>query len=86
MNAIVRMLDSGDVEIKRTAITSLKSFKNIENNLLPFLRDKDWATRIATVKVLGREPEGNVRIELEKLLDTEEDPAVIKAVEETLRV
>lgn len=85
-NAISEMLYSDDVEVKRTAIISLASFKNIEGKLIPFLGNHDWAVRITAVRALGRGVEGNVRIELEKLLDTEEDPAVIKAVEETLRV
>jgi hypothetical protein len=36
------------------------------------------------VKALGRRAEGHIRAELEKLLDSEEDPTVIKAVEEIL--
>ena len=85
-NSITGMLNSGDAEVKRTAIISLSSFDDIEPRLIPFLKDPDWATRIAAVRVLGRRAEGNIRIELEKLLDTEEDPTVKKAVEETLRV
>jgi HEAT repeat protein len=85
-NAIIKMLNSDDNEVKRTAIVSLASFKNIQSRLTPFLRDPDWATRIAAVRILGRGAEGKVRIELERLLDTEEDPTVLKAVEETLRV
>ncbi|OGW27112.1 MAG: hypothetical protein A2X59_04600 [Nitrospirae bacterium GWC2_42_7] len=84
--AIIGMLDSGDNEIKRTAIISLGSFRNVESTLIPFLRDNDWAARIAAVRVLGRMTGADVRTELEKLLDTEEDPTVLKAVEEILRV
>lgn len=85
-NAIINMLSSQDNEIKRTAISALVSFKHIEDNLIPFLRDPDWAVRIAAVRALGRRADEKVRKEFEKLLDTEEDPAVKKAVEETLRV
>ncbi len=85
-NAILKMLKSDDNEIKRTAIISLASFKNIESKLIPYLRDPDWATRIAAVRVLGRVvAEENVRVELEKLLYTEEDSTVVKAVEDILR-
>lgn len=83
-DAIVGMLASGDNEIRRTAIIALTSFENIESDLLPFLKDPDWATRIAAVRALGRRAGENVRKELEKLLDTEDDAIIIKAVEETL--
>jgi HEAT repeat protein len=83
-DAIVGMLASGDNEVRRTAIIALASFENIESDLLPFLKDPDWATRIAAVRTLGRRAGENVRKELEKLLDTEDDAIVIKAVEETL--
>jgi HEAT repeat protein len=85
-DAIAGMLSSADNEIKRTAILALASFENVEGVLLPFLKDPDWATRIAAVRALGMDAGENVRKELEKLLDTEEDAIVIKAVEETLGV
>jgi HEAT repeat protein len=84
--AILGMLASDDAEIKRTAIISLALFQGVESNLVPFLKDGDWATRIAAVRVLGRIKKEYVKQELEKLLDVEEDPTVIRAVEETLRV
>jgi len=85
-NAIIGMLGSRDNEIRRTAIIALSAFENRDADLLPFLMDPDWATRIAAVRALGKSPVGAVRKELEKLLDTEEDAIVIKAVEEMLRV
>ncbi|MDA8083800.1 MAG: HEAT repeat domain-containing protein [Nitrospiraceae bacterium] len=84
--AIIEMLSAPDDEIRRTAITALASFEGVERFLLPFLQDKDWAARIAAVRTLGMSASPQVRQELERLLDTEEDPTVIKAVEETLRV
>ncbi len=84
-SALLRMLFSTDREIRRTAIKALSSFKNVEDELLPFLKDNDWATRMATVEVLGKKAKGFILRELEKLLDTEEDPIVKKAVEESLR-
>ncbi len=85
-DAIASKLSSADDEIRRTAISALASFDGIEGQLLPFLADPDWATRMAAVKALGGRAEGEVRSELERLLDTETDPTVKKAVEETLRV
>ena len=84
-SALVGMLSSEDKEIRRTAITSLSSFKGVEDKLLPFLRDSDWATRMAAVEVLGRRVGVEIRAEIERLLDTEEDPTVRRAVEASLR-
>jgi len=85
-DALLRMLLSGDPEIRRTAIKALASFDDIDESLLPFLKDDDWATRAAAVEVLGKKARGSVRKELEKLLDVEEDPIVKRAVEESLGV
>ena len=54
--------------------------------MLPFLKDDDWATRVAAVEVLGKKPRGDIKRELERLLDVEEDPIVKKAVKESLGV
>jgi HEAT repeat protein len=83
-DAIVGMLSSADEEIRRTAISALASFDGIEKQLISFLGDPDWATRIAAVKALSGRAEGEVRSELERLLDTEEDVTVRKAAEEAL--
>lgn len=85
-DAILKMLSSEDEEIKRTAITALEGFEDVEDRLIPFLKDPDWASRIAAIRVLGRSSQGRVRKEIESLLDSEEDPTVIKAVEEILGV
>ena len=84
--AIAGMLASTDDEVKRTAITALAEFEGVIDLLIPFLRDPDWAARIAAVKALGKHSQEEVRRELERLLDTEEDPTVVKAVEEILGV
>ncbi len=87
-SALLRMLVSEDREVRRTAIKALSSFDDVEEKLLPFLKDDDWATRMAAVEVLGKMAKVKVVIkkELEKLLDFEEDPIVKKAVEESLGV
>jgi HEAT repeat protein len=84
-SALVGMLSSGDIEVRRTAITALSSFEGVEDKLLPFLRDNDWATRMSAVEVLGKKARHVVRTELERLLDTEEDPIVKRAVEASLK-
>lgn len=84
--AIAGMLSSPDEEIRRTAIMALSSFQGVEGSLMPFLHDPDWATRIASVKALGNRATGEVKKELEKLLDSEEDPTVLKTIEEILSV
>ena len=83
--ALLSMLNHPDKEVRRTAIRALSSFDNVEENLLPFLKDDDWASRMAAVEVLGRKPHERIRKELGKLLDTEEDPIVKKAVEDSLK-
>jgi HEAT repeat protein len=85
-SALLSMLVSEDKEIRRTAIKALSSFDDLEEELLPFLKDDDWATRMTAVAVLGKRATGIVRKELEKLLDMEEDPIVKKAVKESLNV
>ncbi|MBI4689815.1 MAG: HEAT repeat domain-containing protein [Nitrospirae bacterium] len=89
--ALIKMLISRDKEIKRTAIKALAPFEAVEDELLPFLNDDDWATRMATVEVLDTRASsvsgglsGKVKIELERLLDKEDDPIVRKAIEESL--
>ena len=84
-SSLLKMLPSSDREIRRTAIEALSSFEDIEDALVPFLRDDDWATRMVVVEVLGKRAKGFIRNELERLLDTEEDPIVLKAVEESLK-
>lgn len=84
-SAVLHMLSHSDKEVVRTAIQALDKFDNIENFLLPFLSHDDWSTRLAAVEVLGRKFTPHVRQEFEKLVDTEEDPIVLKAVRESLR-
>jgi HEAT repeat protein len=87
-SALLDMLVSDDREVRRTAIKALSSFDNVEEELLPFLKDDDWATRMAAVEVLGKmaKVKAGIRKELEKLFDFEEDLIVKKAVEESLGV
>ncbi|MBI5101460.1 MAG: HEAT repeat domain-containing protein [Nitrospirae bacterium] len=82
--AVLSMLSASDDEIRRTAIIALSAFEDIEGRIVPFLKDRDWATRMAAVRTLGSMPGKDAIRELEKLLDTEEDPTVIKTVEEIL--
>lgn len=79
--ALIGMLSSSDKEIRRTAIKSLSKFQGVENNILPFIRDNDWATRVAAVEALGGSPNSRIKGELEKLYDKENDFAVRKTLE-----
>jgi HEAT repeat protein len=83
-DALIKMLYSQDNEIRRTAIKALSPFAGIEEKLIPFLNNADWATRMATVEALGTKADAKVKLELEKLLDKEDDPIVRKAIEESL--
>lgn len=84
-SALLRMLSHDDKEVRRTAIKALSLFERVEEHLLPFLWDNDWATRMAAVEALGKNPLGSVREELLKLLDKEEDPIVKKLIKESLK-
>jgi len=84
--AISGMLSSDDDEVKRTAISSLGNVEGYENLLVPFLKDSDWAARIAAVKAVGASKDPVVRDELERLMDAEDDPTVLKVIEGMLRV
>lgn len=80
--ALKKMLStSAESEIRRTAIKSLSSYENVHGIILPYINDVDWATRMAAVEALSAADEESIRNELEKHLDFEEDPAVIKAIE-----
>lgn len=79
--ALIRMLSSKDIEIRRTALKSLSRFEGVEPLIVPFVKDEDWATRMAAVEALAPSPKGGVREELERRLDVEEDPAVRRAIE-----
>jgi HEAT repeat protein len=84
-SALLQMLEHDDREVRRTAIKALSSFDDVEGELLPFLKDGDWATRKAAAEALGKNPQGAVKKELERLLDSEEDPIVKKVVEDSLK-
>ena len=84
--ALVEMLSSADTEIRRTAIRALSRFEDIEAVIMPFVRDGDWATRIAAVGVLGGHLNARIREELEKLLHEEEDADVRRAIEGYINV
>ena len=84
-SALLQMLEHNDREVRRTAIKALSSFDDVEGELLPFLKDGDWATRKAAAEALGKNPQGAVKKELERLLDSEEDPIVKKVVEDSLK-
>jgi HEAT repeat protein len=85
-DALTGMLGSDDREMRRTAIRSLAPFGDVEGLILPFLQDPDWATRVAAVEVLGKNPSARVKSEVERLFDVEEDPVVRKAIQESFHV
>lgn len=84
--ALMGMLNSDDVEIRRTVIKTLSFFDGIDDIVLPYLKDNDWATRVAALEVLRKSISEKVRIEVEKLFDSEEDPAVRRVIKESFNV
>lgn len=82
--ALVRMASSDDLEIRRTSIRALSSFEGIEDVILPYLTDQDWATRLVTLEVLRKRLNPLIISHIERLYDLEEDPVVRKAIKECL--
>jgi len=85
-NAIVGMLGSDDDEVKRTAIAALTGFDGVVEDLLPFLSDNDWASRVAAVEALGERKDEKVLKELGRVYDAEEDPVVRRTLQRYLNV
>ncbi|GAB4420343.1 MAG: HEAT repeat domain-containing protein [Thermodesulfovibrionales bacterium] len=81
-DALMGMLrSSDDIEIRRTAIRSLSPFEGVEDTILPYLKDPDWATRVAAIEVLSRKATERVKTEIERLYDIEDDPVVRRTIE-----
>ena len=83
-DALIRMTNSDDREIRRTAIRSLSSFDDIDEIILPYLMDQDWATRLVALEVLCERLNPLILSQIERLYDIEEDPVVRKAIKECL--
>ncbi len=86
MEAIAEMINSDDAEIRRTAILSLARFKGAERYIGQFLKDPDWATRLAAVQSLSAINTKESKELLEEVIDTETDPLVREAIEGALSV
>lgn len=84
--AIEKMLNSDDREIRRTAIKSLAPFDGIEDMLLPYLKDPDWATRIAALEALSSRRNEKLLSEVRDLLHSESEPLVKKMIRELFDV
>lgn len=84
--ALEKMLSSDDREIRRTAIKSLSPFDGIEDLLLPYLKDPDWATRIAALEALSSRRDEKVLSEVRDLLHSEDEHLVKKTIRELFDV
>lgn len=85
--ALAGMLSYADSEIRRTAIKALGDMGAagtgaVRRLLEDFLKDPDWATRLAAVEAAASQQWARAR--LEAILDSEEDPVVLKAVRKAL--
>lgn len=85
-DALISMLSSEDREIRRTAIRALSGYHSADKKILPYIRDEDWATRVAAVESLMDRRQDYIRIEMERVYDEEEDPVVRKCLERYLNV
>lgn len=84
--SLIKLLLSDDSEIRRTAILSMSSFPDVEEEVEPHLFSEDWATRYAAVQVLSKTGTQQSRVCLEGIYDIEDDPTVRKAIEVALGV
>ena len=83
-DSLLEQLSSEDPEKKRTALRSLEGFPGIEERLVPYLKDPDWATRVAAVMALSGSTHSLVTKSVEDALKDEDDAVVIKAFTEHL--
>ncbi|MBI5143336.1 MAG: HEAT repeat domain-containing protein [Nitrospirae bacterium] len=92
--ALLRAMKDDDPEIRRAAVTALSLAappQEAASALLPSLHDRDWAVRKAAVEAmrsvgmaLGAASNAPVREELRRLVDGENDPAVLEAIRSAL--
>jgi len=92
--ALIRAMKDNDPEIRRAAVTALSLAAPPEeaaNALLPSLHDRDWAVRKSAVEAmrnvgmaLGAARNTLIREELRRLVDGEDDSAVLEAIRGSL--
>ncbi len=81
---LLGQLANPDNEIKRTALKALEGFNDVEDRLIVFLYDSDWATRVAAAEALCKHRKDFVLMSIEKALEEEQDSVVQKAFRECL--
>ena len=81
---LLGQLANPDQEIKRTALKALDGFHDVEDRLIVFLHDSDWATRVAAAEALCKHRKDFVLMSIEKALEEEQDAVVQKAFRECL--
>lgn len=84
VDALRRLLASRDNEIRRTAIRALALFDGVQEDLMPFLTDRDWATRAAAVEALACKADQELLKGFEHKLETEDDPVVRAALQKAI--
>lgn len=52
-NTLLQLLNDRDAEIRSTTVESLASFDGIAQDIIPLLKDKEWAVRKKVVDILG---------------------------------
>lgn len=81
--SLFHLLEENDPELRKTAIRSISNLvldqvhdHEILSILLPFLSDRDWGVRKATLETLKKFPEKDVREYILKAAETDEDEGV----------
>jgi HEAT repeat protein len=85
-NVLLKLLSDKDAEIRSTAIESLSFFKGVAGNIIPVLKDHNWAVRKKGVEVLGRAFIKESYSYLKDIADLDKDIEVRKAALRCLSV
>ena len=83
-DAVMSMVRSSDIEFRRTSLKALGGFQGVEDVLLEFLSDSDWATRVEAARALRDHRQSNVMESVSRALENEQDPIVQTALQEYL--
>ncbi|MCK4911606.1 MAG: HEAT repeat domain-containing protein [Thermodesulfovibrionales bacterium] len=81
---LLGQLSNPDQEIKRTVLKALDDFHAVEDRLIVYLSDSDWATRVAAAKALCKHRKDFVLQSIEEALEDEQDPVVRRAFRDCL--
>ena len=75
-NTLLELLNDIDAEVRSTAVESLAIFEGIAPDIIPLLKDKEWAVRKKVVDVLGKFFKDESYAYLKEVANIDEDSQV----------